>query len=360
MDFSKADIVYILKSMMPNRFAEMKPSDFELFIAQLFEDMGYTIEQVKHGSDFGADIIANKGGKRTAIQVKRYSKKNKVSVSDMNQAIGAKQYYNCDKVVFITTSDYSNSSRELAKKTNVETWNWNYLQKIISVVYLDGKHYHEYFKKNDSSNYNKKEQLVFQLNDCRSQQIRTSGNQTYSAVLFSINIKNEYLFKSHEVHVVDAIFIDSKRFQHNMDTFLVGSFQSGIIYPGCTVEVKIIFDSSDVPKVNKGDYLILDLIVNGVRENFQVNIEKDALLSPCFIATVAFGTTLSDEVSILKKWRDLKLKKSSLGRLIISIYYKTSPPIARWLETKPGMKKLVRAFLIPIISLIKKTIKYKE
>ena len=60
MDFSGVDLLPILKSSMPCRFADMPASDFELFVAQFFKDNGFVVEQVKHRADYGIDVIVSK------------------------------------------------------------------------------------------------------------------------------------------------------------------------------------------------------------------------------------------------------------------------------------------------------------
>ena len=132
MDFSKINIQDILKYSLPKRFQDMSPTDFEDFVAQLFSDLGYTVEQTSYSGDFGADLIAAKPGKRIVVQVKRYANANKVGVKDVNQVIGAKDYYKCDASMIITTSDFTNPAMKLIAETHVEKWNWNDLQTIIT------------------------------------------------------------------------------------------------------------------------------------------------------------------------------------------------------------------------------------
>ena len=95
MDFSNVNIQGILFSAISNRFSDFSPYDFEDFIAQLFKDKGFDVEGTNYSGDYGADVITSKDGIRTAIQVKRYAKTNKVGVKDINQIIGGKEYHKC-------------------------------------------------------------------------------------------------------------------------------------------------------------------------------------------------------------------------------------------------------------------------
>ena len=73
----------------------------------------------------------------------------------------------------------------------------------------------------------------------------------------------------------------------------------------------------------------------------------------CFIATAAYGSSLSQEVFILRRWRDRLLLKKPFGRIFVNAYYKISPPIARIIEKSKILKRLVKAILKPLILYIK-------
>jgi hypothetical protein len=69
----------------------------------------------------------------------------------------------------------------------------------------------------------------------------------------------------------------------------------------------------------------------------------------CFIATASFGTPMAKEVIVLSKFRDKYLLTNNTGREFIKFYYKTSPPIAKYLEKRGWAKIVVRDILRPII-----------
>ena len=91
------------------------------------------------------------------------------------------------------------------------------------------------------------------------------------------------------------------------------------------------------------------------------NIQEEALnkmfppkkKSGCFIATAAFGSKYSEEVLVLKRWRDLFLLKTKYGQIIVKIYYYFSPPIAQLIKNNRFLKKTVINFLKPIIYLLR-------
>ena len=75
----------------------------------------------------------------------------------------------------------------------------------------------------------------------------------------------------------------------------------------------------------------------------------------CFIATAAYGSRFADQVHFLEVFRDTILSKSTLGRVLIHLYYKVSPPIAHYIRDKALLRKIIRVFLKGIISFLKDT-----
>ncbi len=68
--------------------------------------------------------------------------------------------------------------------------------------------------------------------------------------------------------------------------------------------------------------------------------------SKCFIATAACGCPTAWEVETLRAFRDKVLLRRRLGRYAIETYYRLSPPLARWIEGRPGVQRLVRRFFV--------------
>ncbi|MFH1853739.1 MAG: PKD domain-containing protein [Candidatus Omnitrophota bacterium] len=65
----------------------------------------------------------------------------------------------------------------------------------------------------------------------------------------------------------------------------------------------------------------------------------------CFIGTAAFDTPAAKEVRILCAFRDRYLLRSESGRQFVALYYKFSPPIARFIKQKPLIKFLIRVHI---------------
>ena len=73
----------------------------------------------------------------------------------------------------------------------------------------------------------------------------------------------------------------------------------------------------------------------------------------CYIATMAYGDYDHPSVMELRRFRDSYLKKSSLGRSFIEIYYKYSPRLVMLLKNKKTINLLIRNMLNSIVIIIK-------
>jgi hypothetical protein len=70
-----------------------------------------------------------------------------------------------------------------------------------------------------------------------------------------------------------------------------------------------------------------------------------ATVSPCFIATAAYGTPLAKEIGTLRQFRDRHLATNTLGRALISAYYRFGPHAARMVERHEHLRALTRELL---------------
>lgn len=70
----------------------------------------------------------------------------------------------------------------------------------------------------------------------------------------------------------------------------------------------------------------------------------------CFIATAAYGSADEQHVVVLRCWRDTVLRQTRHGRLLIRVYERVSPPIARWVARSERRRQVVRWLLRWLVS----------
>lgn len=114
----------------PQKFAGLSGSDFEKLLYRLFEAMGYKVELIGHSGDQGGDLIANRDGGRILIQAKCYRDWSTGNAA-VQQVVGAMQYYNCNRVMVITTSYFTSEAISLAKANKAELISKEQLQELL-------------------------------------------------------------------------------------------------------------------------------------------------------------------------------------------------------------------------------------
>jgi hypothetical protein len=84
--------------------------------------------------------------------------------------------------------------------------------------------------------------------------------------------------------------------------------------------------------------------------SIMANFEK-SVGGGCFIATVAYGSPMAEEIEVLREFRDEYLLTNALGQGFVDVYYRISPPIADFITEHPRLKPIVRAWLMPIVTM---------
>lgn len=109
--------------------------EFEDFIFNYFSNTGAKVVRPNSSTDYGYDFILRdwKGFHKTIVEVKKYNRNSKVSVSTIQQVVGAMNIYEADHAIIITTSEFTASAKEFANsmRKKIELWDINYLTENL-------------------------------------------------------------------------------------------------------------------------------------------------------------------------------------------------------------------------------------
>jgi len=111
----------------------LTPSQFERAMATLLIDLGYRKVRVTGGAgDLSRDIACEDVmGRTVMVQCKRYTNK-KVDSPEMQKFIGMMTTeHKADRGIYITTSDFTEPAKRLARKHNIELWDGSKLANLL-------------------------------------------------------------------------------------------------------------------------------------------------------------------------------------------------------------------------------------
>jgi restriction system protein len=102
---------------------------FEKFLEHMFKDMGFVVSPTRQTGDQGADIILENFGVRTVVQAKCYSEN--VGNKAVQEVVGAKAHYQCQKAIVVTNQFFTPSAISLATSNTVGLYD---RRKIIELL----------------------------------------------------------------------------------------------------------------------------------------------------------------------------------------------------------------------------------
>ncbi|MFW6681759.1 restriction endonuclease [Komagataeibacter intermedius] len=110
----------------------MDPYDYEEHCAILLRRIGWNARATVASGDQGADVIADKDGKKIVLQCKLYS--SPVGNDAVQQAFSAMGYYDCTHSAVVSNAGFTASARQLAGKNGVTLLNHDQLQDYAHSV----------------------------------------------------------------------------------------------------------------------------------------------------------------------------------------------------------------------------------
>jgi HJR/Mrr/RecB family endonuclease len=120
----------------------LSPTAFEHYVATIYELMGHSVTVTKQSGDGGIDVILKNAEGTAGVQVKRYSSLN-VGRPFVQMLVGAcaNKY---DKMIFITSSDFSEEAYIYAAEQGVQLINGAELSAMAKKVFGE-EHEHRTF-----------------------------------------------------------------------------------------------------------------------------------------------------------------------------------------------------------------------
>lgn len=114
----------------------MSSREFEFFVAELFEKLGYSVKVTKATRDGGQDIIATKKGPipfTLIVECKHWGANHKVDVSVVRSVYGVQTAMQANKSVVVTSSKFTKDARKFAEERQelMTLWDIDDLLKLV-------------------------------------------------------------------------------------------------------------------------------------------------------------------------------------------------------------------------------------
>lgn len=91
---------------------EMDGVEFEDYVAARLRRAGWQVEFTPAVGDYGVDLIAEKDGRRAAIQCKRHGKA--VGVAAVQQVVSGARHHGCTRSIVVSNQDFTSAAKQLA------------------------------------------------------------------------------------------------------------------------------------------------------------------------------------------------------------------------------------------------------
>jgi restriction system protein len=111
----------------------LTPEAFEEFVAEVFEALGYEVEQVGGSGDEGADLRVRRGSLLGVVQCK-YHKKTVVGSPQLQKFLGTVHHTRSHKGFFVTTSTFSLAAEKFVSDHPIELIDGPRLVELVREV----------------------------------------------------------------------------------------------------------------------------------------------------------------------------------------------------------------------------------
>lgn len=114
----------------------MSPREFEFFVADIFEKLGFSVKITQATRDGDRDIVATKSSPipyTLIVECKHWGEKHKVDVSVVRSVYGVQMATQANQSVVVTSSKFTRDARKFAEeqKTLMTLWDIDDLLELI-------------------------------------------------------------------------------------------------------------------------------------------------------------------------------------------------------------------------------------
>jgi hypothetical protein len=172
----------------------------------------------------------------------------------------------------------------------------------------------------------------------------------------------EYDHSGGRCSVIGGYVYRGTRSTFPMGAYIYGDFCTGEIFQlfpavsGGTQSVLLdtTMSISSFGEDEAGEVFVVDLggtvfLLTGESDGDSSTVIVTSDGGTCIIVTSVYGSPLAEDVQVLRKFRDRYLATHMPGRLLVSAYYRLSPPLARAIAASETLRSVSRSLLLPVV-----------
>jgi restriction system protein len=110
----------------------MSGQQFEVFVASLFNSMGYKAAVLGGSGDQGVDLVLDMGGERVAVQCKNYKKA--VGNKPVQEVYAGAKYHQCQHAWVVAPAGFTKGAFDLARSVGVSLFDANSIRQWFRQV----------------------------------------------------------------------------------------------------------------------------------------------------------------------------------------------------------------------------------
>jgi hypothetical protein len=119
--------------------------------------------------------------------------------------------------------------------------------------------------------------------------------------------------------------------------------------------ISVRFDGPVSGMVDQGDRVRIEgYMIKGILNARRISDEHGAVLAQakCFVATTVYGSLWVPQVEMLRRFQGHYLEHHFLGRILVRLYWRHGPAIARKLEKRPFARHIVRLIVLDPVCIV--------
>jgi len=391
------------------RINSMGGHEFETLVAQLLSKMGFQIEGRKAAADGGVDMVAVRGdailGGRLVVQCKRLTAP--VGNAVIRELFGVVHAESANKGLLITTSTFTREARRFAEGKPIELIDRATLQDLLAQHGLLGAAVSTGNVSLSPGVQILYSQLVTPLKRIMDESQRVASGLVFLPKENTDAIRCVRMYQRHSAQVIGYLGTlqvlagvmaatmndyspsaeDLVSLRGHVKEILrmatalleIQKEASSVIPPDQLSTVHALYSRMGpahldrlwplaeciqdvVDGKTRGPHIVLHLDMY-IPEMDAINEEMDRMriasgqptkqpTARCFIATAAYASDTDPRVVELRAFRDDFLATNRLGLMLIAVYEKVSPPVAKLIGTKEWLRITTRTFLFPIVVVV--------